>query len=106
MSTESTPESRTFLAYLMSEMLALQNLPTDLHQAISNHLNNQLSLVNVLKPEYCRRLYPILLELAELSNGANIVDQAKTDVTFASNGQHHQNENEEDEEHDEQFSAH
>jgi hypothetical protein len=58
----------------MSEMLALPNLPDDLRKAITEHLNQQLSLVNVLKPEYCRRLYPILAELADLTNGSETSD--------------------------------
>ena len=70
----STPESHTYLAHLMSEMLAMPNLPDDLRKAITEHLNQQLSLVNVLKPEYCRRLYPILAELADLTNGSEASD--------------------------------
>jgi hypothetical protein len=61
------PESRARLGYLLSEMLSLPNLPTDLNRMISDHLQKQLSLVNILKPEYCLRLYPVLAELAELS---------------------------------------
>ena len=70
----STPESHIYLAHLMSEMLAMPNLPDDLRKAITEHLNKQLSLVNVVKPEYCRRLYPILVELADLTNGSETSD--------------------------------
>src|SRR5262245_61684411 len=70
MSPMSKPESHTYLAHLMSEMLALPNLPDELRTAISEYLNKQLSLVNLLKPEYCLRLYPILAELAELTHGS------------------------------------
>lgn len=59
-------ETRTYLAHLISEMLSIEDLPTDLRQALTNHLHNQLNQVNLLKPEYCRRLYPILLELSDL----------------------------------------
>ena len=67
MSEMSMPESRARLGYLLSEMLSLPNLPADLNRMISDHLQKQLSLVNILKPEYCLRLYPVLAELAELS---------------------------------------
>jgi hypothetical protein len=66
MATVSTSESNTYLAHLIAEMIAMPNLPSDLRQALTEHLNRQLSMVNILKPEYCRRLYPILAELAEL----------------------------------------
>lgn len=66
MSTLSTSESRARLGYLISEMLSLPNLPEDLHQAISAHLQQHLALVNLLKPEFCLRLYPVLAELADL----------------------------------------
>ena len=59
-------ETRTYLAHLISEMLSIEDLPTDLRQALTNHLHGQLNQVNLLKPEYCRRLYPILLELSDL----------------------------------------
>lgn len=65
------PESRARLGYLLSEMLSLPNLPADLNQVISDHLLKQISLVNILKPEYCVRLYPILAELADLSAKAD-----------------------------------
>ena len=68
MSATITPEERTYLAHLMSEMLAMENLPSDLRDALSAHLNKQLSPINLLKPEYCRRLYPILAELADLTS--------------------------------------
>ncbi len=67
MSQMTIPESRARLGYLLSEMLSLPNLPADLNRMISDHLQKQLSLVNILKPEYCLRLYPVLAELAELS---------------------------------------
>jgi hypothetical protein len=67
MSEMTIPESRARLGYLLSEMLSLPNLPADLNRMISDHLQKQLSLVNILKPEYCLRLYPVLAELAELS---------------------------------------
>src|SRR5215813_12833401 len=67
MSEMSIPESRSRLGYLLSEMLSLPNLPADLNRMISDHLQKQLSLVNILKPEYCLRLYPVLAELAELT---------------------------------------
>ena len=67
MSEMTIPESRARLGYLLSEMLTLPNLPADLNRMISDHLQKQLSLVNILKPEYCLRLYPVLAELAELS---------------------------------------
>ena len=102
MSAMSTPESQTYLAHLMAEMLGVQNLPADLKQAISNHLNSQLSLVNVLKPEYCRRLYPILLELAEMSNCAEADYQTVNGAAPESNDQHDQGE---DEEQDDRVSA-
>jgi hypothetical protein len=66
MSTMSVPESRARLGYLLSEMLSLPHLPEDLHQAVTAHLQQQLAFVNLLKPEYCLRLYPVLAELAEL----------------------------------------
>jgi hypothetical protein len=59
-------ETRTYLAHLISEMLSIQDLPTDLREALTSHLHSQFNQVNLLKPEYCRRLYPILLELSEL----------------------------------------
>ncbi len=67
MSEMTTPESRARLGYLLSEMLSLPTLPPDLSRMISDHLQQQLSLVNILQPEYCLRLYPVLAELAELS---------------------------------------
>lgn len=73
MSEMTLPESRAYLGHLMAEMLSLPNLPSDLHHAITTHLQQQFSHVNILKPEYCRRLYPITAELAELAainNGA------------------------------------
>lgn len=75
MSAMSVPESRARLGYLLSEMLALPYLPEDLHQAVTAHLQQQLSVVNLLNPEYCLRLYPVLAELAEL--------KARTESTFA-----------------------
>ena len=66
MFTMSVPESRARLGYLLSEMLSLPYLPEDLHQAVTAHLQQQLSTVNLFKPEYCLRLYPVLAELAEL----------------------------------------
>ncbi len=66
MFTMSAPESRARLGYLLSEMLSLPHLPEDLHQAVTAHLQQQLSTVNLFKPEYCLRLYPVLAELAEL----------------------------------------
>lgn len=75
MSAMSVPESRARLGYLLSEMLALPNLPEDLHQAVTVHLQQQLTVVNLLNPEYCLRLYPVLAELAELN--------ARSQVTFA-----------------------
>ena len=71
MSEMTTPESRARLGYLLSEMLSLPNLPADLNRMISHHLQEQLNLVNILKPEYCLRLYPVLAELAELSAKAS-----------------------------------
>ena len=62
----SVPESRARLGYLLSEMLALPYLPEDLHQAVTAHLQQQLSVVNLLNPEYCLRLYQVLAELADL----------------------------------------
>lgn len=66
MSTMSVPESRARLGYLLSEMLSLPHLPEDLHQAVTAHLQQLLSTINLFKPEYCLRLYPVLAELAEL----------------------------------------
>ncbi|HMX29708.1 MAG TPA: hypothetical protein PKC13_29250, partial [Blastocatellia bacterium] len=66
MFTMSVPESRARLGYLLSEMLSLPHLPEDLHQAVTAHLQQQLSTVNLFKPEYCLRLYPVLAELADL----------------------------------------
>ncbi len=66
MSAMSVPESRARLGYLLSEMLALPHLPEDLHQAVTTHLQQQLTVINLLNPEYCLRLYPVLAELAEL----------------------------------------
>jgi hypothetical protein len=65
MFTMSASESNIYLAELIAEMLAMHSLPADLRQALNAHLSKQFSLVNILKPEYCRRLYPILVELAE-----------------------------------------
>jgi hypothetical protein len=70
----SVPESRARLGYLLSEMLSLPNLPSDLHQAVTTHLQQQLTVVNLLNPEYCLRLYPVLAELAEL--------KARSESTF------------------------
>jgi len=80
MSEMTIPESRARLGFLLSEMLSLPNLPADLNQMISSHLQQQLSLVNILKPEYCLRLYPVLAELAELSAKA---DQSQSPVEVA-----------------------
>jgi hypothetical protein len=66
MSTMTVPESRARLGYLLSEMLSLPHLPEDLHQAVTGHLQQQLASINLFKPEYCLRLYPVLAELAEL----------------------------------------
>lgn len=74
MSAMSVPESRARLGYLLSEMLALPHLPEDLHQAVTTHLQQQLTVVNLLNPEYCLRLYPVLAELAEL--------KARSESTF------------------------
>jgi hypothetical protein len=85
MSTMTTPESRTYLAHLIAELLSLPNLPADLHQAVSSHLNQQFNLVNILKPEYCRRLYPILAELAEMNaNSASLAQNVNGDNQQAS----------------------
>ncbi len=87
----SASESNTYLAHLLAEMLGLPHLPTDLHQALSDHLNKQLSLVNLLKPEYCRRLYPILAELAAQSTNhepAEIVEGSKEVVPVETNEIH------------------
>jgi len=70
----TAPQSNAHLGYLLSEMLSLPTLPADLHNAITAHLQQQLNQVNILKPEYCLRLYPVLAELSQLSalndNGA------------------------------------
>jgi hypothetical protein len=81
MSTMSTSESNTYLAELIAEMLAMHCLPVDLRHALTEHLNKQFSMVNLLKPEYCRRLYPILAELAELQGYSEITTSVtKSDV--------------------------
>jgi len=69
MSDMTTTESRARLGYLLSEMLSLPDLPADLNRMINDHLRQQLGLVNILKPEFCLKLYPVLAELAELSTG-------------------------------------
>jgi len=71
MSEMTMPESRARLGYLLSEILSLPHLPADLNQVISDHLQQQLNLVNILNPEYCLRLYPVLAELADQSAKAN-----------------------------------
>lgn len=71
MSTMTVPESRARLGYLLSEMLSLPHLPEDLHQAVTTHLQQHLASVNLFKPEYCLRLYPVLAELAELEARSN-----------------------------------
>lgn len=71
MSNMTVPESRARLGYLLSEMLSLPHLPEDLHQAVTTHLQQQLAGVNLFKPEYCLRLYPVLAELAELEARSN-----------------------------------
>lgn len=63
----TAPQSNAHLGYLLSEMLALPTLPDDLHNAITAHLQQQLNQVNILKPEYCLRLYPVLAELSQLA---------------------------------------
>lgn len=80
----STSESNIFLAHLIAEMLSLPTLPSDLRQALADHLNKQLSLVNILKPEYCKRLYPILAELAELQASSQITIQPETNGAASS----------------------
>src|SRR5690349_7387503 len=67
MSEMTAPESRARLGYHLSELLSLPTLPDDLNQAINDHLKRQLSIVNILKPEYCLRLYPVLAELTDLA---------------------------------------
>jgi len=59
----STQESRTYTAHLLAELLATPGLPEDLHQALSEHLLDLYHQVDILKPENCRRLYPLLIEL-------------------------------------------
>ena len=73
-------ETRTYLAHLISEMLSIEDLPADLRQALTNHLHSQLNQVNLLKPEYCRRLYPILLELSDLEEplGNPLAEEARS----------------------------
>jgi hypothetical protein len=83
MSEMTAPESRARLGYLLSEMLALPTLPADLSQVINDHLQRQLSLVNILKPEYCVRLYPVLAELTELA-AKDIESQASDEVATLS----------------------
>jgi len=87
MSEMTIPESRARLGYLLSEMLSLPNLPADLNRMISDHLQKQLSLVNILKPEYCLRLYPVLAELAELSalesDSQPAVNEASSNVALS-----------------------
>ena len=96
MSEMTIPESRARLGYLLSEMLSLPNLPVDLNRMISDHLQKQLSLVNILKPEYCLRLYPVLAELAELSaldndghSSADDAGSAQKLSVVATNGDSH-----------------
>jgi len=60
-----TQETRTYTAHLLAELLAAPGLPQELHKAISEHLLNLYARVDILKPEHCRLLYPILAELAE-----------------------------------------
>ncbi|MBO0797411.1 MAG: hypothetical protein J2P31_01190 [Blastocatellia bacterium] len=79
----SASESNIYLAHLMAEMLSLSTLPPDLRQALADHLNKQLSLVNILKPEYCKRLYPILAELAELQVSTKVSGLAETNGTVS-----------------------
>jgi hypothetical protein len=86
MSEMTLPESRAYLGHLMAEMLSLPNLPSDLHLAITTHLQQQFSHVNILKPEYCRRLYPITAELAELA-AINNGSQSEHKVTSTDAGQ-------------------
>jgi hypothetical protein len=78
MANMSTSESNTYLAHLLAEMLGLTHLPSDLHQALSDHLNKQLNQVNILKPEYCRRLYPILAELAAESTSHEPIEKVES----------------------------
>lgn len=79
-------ETRTYLAHLISEMLSIEDLPTDLRQALTNHLHGQLNQVNLLKPEYCRRLYPILLELSDLEEPLGDPLAPATHLTETQNG--------------------
>jgi hypothetical protein len=81
----TTPESRARLGYLLSEMLSLPELPAELSRVINDHLQQQLSLVNILKPEYCLRLYPVLAELAELNAKAAESQAPAEHVEAASN---------------------
>ena len=67
----TAPQSNARLGYLISEMLSLPTLPADLHSAISSHLQQQLNQINILKPEYCLRLYPVLAELSQLTGMTN-----------------------------------
>ncbi len=83
MSTTTTPENRAYLAHLMSEMLSLPNLPAELHAAISEYLNKHLTLVNLLKPENCKRLYPILAELIEMDGQNEAAIPAAADEASA-----------------------
>jgi len=69
MSEMTITESRARLGYLLSEMLSLPDLPDDLNRMISDHLRRQLGLVDVLKPEFCLKIYPALAELAGLPTG-------------------------------------
>ena len=76
-----TQETRTYTAHLLAELLATPDLPSDLHQAITDHLAHLYSRIDIRNPEYCRRLYPILVELAELSEcseHSQVTDQLLT----------------------------
>ena len=65
MSATHVAEARNNLTRLLSDLLALPNLPDDLRAAIGDHVGKKLSALDALNPETFQRLYPLLMELSE-----------------------------------------
>src|SRR5262249_55620409 len=59
------------LGTAIANLLELPNLPDDLREALSNHLTGMFGDKRILAPEWCRRLYPLLVELNKSTENLN-----------------------------------
>src|SRR5262249_20915010 len=72
----------------IANLLELPNLPEDIREALSNHLTGMFGDKRILIPEWCRRLYPLLVELNKSTashDASQAVEPEKTEESVITN---------------------